>query len=272
MKLQFQTVIRSVMEELLEQLLISASSRKNADVTISNPIQTVLLPDEIFKFSNFEKIVEYSFSGIWEKLAVVAANTGLGYGAVGHRIDGTIKAERLRRITEILNRLEHAAQGEKRIRPNWNAELAYILEGNGEDIPVSVICDVYAEDRTNNKKYAFELKAPLPNSDQSKVSKEKIFKLYCMNPPQVDGAYFALPYNPYGLRGNYGWSFPSRWFNMREDEVVLIGDEFWEKVGGTGTYKAFVDAVNEIGPAYKDRIYKEFLEIEPPLDSGESKL
>jgi len=54
---------------------------------------------------------------------------------------------------------------------------------------------------------------------------------------------------------------------MKEDKVVLIGEEFWEKIGGLGTYKAFIEAVNEIGREYKDRIYKEFLGIEPPPDA-----
>src|SRR3712207_8199716 len=73
-------------------------------------------------------------------------------------------------------------------------------------MPVTVVCDVYAEDKKRRKRYAFELKAPLPNSDQTKVSKEKILKLYSMEPLQVDGAYYALPYNPYGRREDYAWS------------------------------------------------------------------
>ena len=85
-----------------------------------------------------------------------------------------------------------------------------------------------------------------------------------MEPRQVAGAYFALPYNPYGKHEDYAWSFPARWFNMREDEVVLVGNEFCEKIGGMGTYQAFIDAVNEIGTQYKDRIYLDFLGIEPP--------
>lgn len=114
------------------------------------------------------------------------------------------------------------------------------------------------------KKLVFELKAPLPNSDQTKVSKEKLLKLYAMEPLMVDGAYYALPYNPYGKREDYNWSFPARWFNMHDDRVVLIGDEFWNKIGGDGTYRALIDAVNELGPGYRDRIYREFLGIEPP--------
>jgi hypothetical protein len=53
---------------------------------------------------------------------------------------------------------------------------------------------------------------------------------------------------------------------MKHDPVVLIGDEFWEKIGGLGTYQAFISAVNEIGVEYKERIYREFLGIEPPPD------
>ena len=59
---------------------------------------------------------------------------------------------------------------------------------------------------------------------------------------------------------------------MRDDPVVVIGDEFWEKIGGLGTYQAFIEAVNEIGAEYKDRIYREFLGIEPPSAANQSKL
>lgn len=59
---------------------------------------------------------------------------------------------------------------------------------------------------------------------------------------------------------------------MKEDPVVLIGDEFWEKIGGLGTYQVFIEAVNEVGKEYKDRIYREFLGIEPPADWDQDAL
>lgn len=168
--------------------------------------------------------------------------------------------------------MEHAEPGRARVRPDWDAELAYVLEGGGNDIPVTVICDVYAEDTTNDRRYAFELKAPLPNSDQTKVSKEKILKLHSMEPQKVDGAYYALPHNPYGRREDYNWSFPARWFDMKRDKAVLIGDEFWDKIGGTSTYQSFIEAVNEISAEYRNRIYREYLGIEPPPDTGGTRL
>jgi hypothetical protein len=236
------------------------------------PLYAALVPNEIFKGSHFERRFVTPFGSVWEKLAIVAANEGAGYGAQGYSIEGNVRKERLRRISEVLNKLEHPGKGEERSRPNWDAEFSYIMKGKGELIPTTVVCDVYVEDRKKNKKMAFELKAPLPNSDQTKVSKEKILKLYSMEPLQIDEAYYALPYNPYKTRENYSWSFPARWFNMKEDKVVLIGIEFWEKIGGTGTYQAFIDAVNEIGIEYKERIYREYLGITPPEDAFEVKL
>ena len=272
MKRAIQSVIKDLMDRVMNKVLVEDPFIKE-EHRAKKPLYAALVPDEIFKGSHFERRFVTPFGDVWEKLAIVAANNGLGYGVRNYNITGNVNSERLRRIQQVLDSLEHPEKGKKRVKPNWGNELSYILEGrSGELIPVTVVCDIFAEDIKQNKKYAFELKAPLPNSDQTKVSKEKLLKLYCMTPRQIDGAYYALPYNPYGKRADYSWSFPSRWFDMQNDEVVLIGDEFWEKIGGIGTYKAFIDAVNEIGKAYKDRIYKEFLGIEPPFSLDEGNL
>jgi hypothetical protein len=270
-KKAIQNVIKDLMDNVMNKVLYTDPFVKEEHHS-SKPLYAALVPDEIFKGSHFERRFVTPFGNVWEKLAVVAATYGLGLGATAFRIDGMVREERLHRIQETLNKLEHGNKGQVKVKPDWNSELKYIMEGKGELIPTTVICDVYAEDRKSGNKYAFELKAPLPNSDQTKVSKEKILKLYCMEPRQINEAYYALPYNPYGTRANYSWSFPARWFDMQKDEVVLIGNDFWDKIGGVGTYNAFISAVNEIGVEYKIRIYREYLGIEPPPDFNASKL
>jgi hypothetical protein len=248
MKLAIQSVIKEMMDRIMHKVLVEDPFIKE-DHRAEKPLYAALVPDEIFKGSHFERRFVTPFGSAWEKLAIVAAKKGLGHGGKGVSIKGQINSERLRRIQEVLNTLEHSEKGKKKLKPDWKKELKYILDGKSKKlIPTTVICDVYAEDRKKKKKYVFELKAPLPNSDQTKVSKEKILKLYSMEPIQIDGAYYALPYNPYGKRADYAWAFPARWFDMKNDEVVLIGDEFWEKIGGVGTYKAFINAVNVIFP------------------------
>ncbi|MGO8754655.1 MAG: TdeIII family type II restriction endonuclease [Gallionellaceae bacterium] len=262
-KAAVQTVITSLMNRVMDKVLVTdpfLPEKHKAD----KPLYAALVPDEIFKGAHFERRFVTPFGAVWESLAEAVASAALGMAIRGQAIDGLVKEGRLQRIAEVLNRLEHGPVDGERVRPDWDTELKYILEGEGEKIPVRVICDLYAEDVKNKKRYAFEIKAPLPNSDQTKVSKEKILKLYAMEPRLVDEAYFALPYNPYGKRELYAWSFPARWFNMKKDAAVLIGNEFWDKLGGPGTYKSFISTVNEIGKEYKDRIYREFLGIEPP--------
>lgn len=51
---------------------------------------------------------------------------------------------------------------------------------------------------------------------------------------------------------------------MTHDQSVLIGEEFWNLIGGEGTYQSFIKEINKLGTKYKERIYREFLGIEPP--------
>ena len=270
-KIAIQSIITEMMDKVMTNVLIKDPFITEKHRT-AKPLYAALVPDEIFKGSHFERRFVTPFGGVWEKLALAAAQEGLGNGKTQHLIQGNVKEGRLNRINEVLRNLEHSNKDGIKTKPDWSEELFYIMEGEGEDIPVSVQCDLFAIDSKTNERYAVEIKAPLPNSDQTKVSKEKLLKLYAMEPKQIDFGYFALPYNPFGSKENYKWSFPDRWFNMKDDEVVLIGGEFWDKIGGAGTYESFISAVNEIGDDYKNRIYREFLGIEPPENEVDFKL
>lgn len=263
--LAIKEVVSGLMDRVMEKVLIEDPFIKEKHHS-SKPLYAALVPDEIFKGSHFERRFVTPFGGVWEKLAQVVATEAHGHCAMGHAIDGTVPSEGLKRIQEVLNRLEHNKKGQERTIPVWKEELRYIREGKGNPIPVSVVCDIFIASQTTKKKYAFELKGPLPNSDQTKVSKEKMFKLLAMRPKTVDSAFYALPYNPYGKKKDYKWSFPARWFDMRKDKSVLIGTEFWELIGGEGTYENFIKEINLLGRDYRERIYLEFLGMEPPAD------
>lgn len=257
-------VVTEAMDRVMERVLITDPFIQESH-RASKPLYAALVPDEIFKGSHFERRFVTPFGGVWEKLAKAVALEAHGACQLGHTIEGTVGKESLRRIQEVLNKLEHS-RGKEKTRPNWSDELKYIKAGGGQPIPASVVCDIFIQNQKNGTKYAFEVKAPLPNSDQTKVSKEKLFKLLAMEPKVVDYAYYALPYNPYGKKSDYQWKFPMRWFNMHEDESVLIGNEFWDLIGGQGTYDNFIKEINILGKDYRERIYREFLGIEPPQD------
>lgn len=263
------TRINEVISDMMDKVLYNVLTKDpfvKEDHHSKKPLYAALVPDEIFKSSHFERRFVTPFGKVWEKLSSVVALEAHKDCKIGHKVQGNICKERLRRIQEVLNKLEHKKNKEEKVYTNWKEEIQYILDGKGTDfIPVEVVCDIFIESKTDNKCYAFELKAPLPNSDQTKVSKEKLFKLLAMEPRIVDNAYFALPYNPYGKKEDYAWEFPKRWFNMKEDESVLIGNEYWDLIGGEGTYDNFIKEINLLGKDYRERIYREFLEMDPPL-------
>lgn len=255
-------VITELMDRVMDKVLVTDPFIKEKHRS-KKPLYAALVPDEIFKGSHFERRFVTPFGGVWEKLAHVVAKEYHGHCEMGKIIIGEVGAERLRRIQEVLNRLEHKNKGKNRLAPDWDVELKYILEGKGKLIPTSVVCDIYIESKRIKKKYAFQVEEPHSNSNQFKKSKEKIFKLIAMNPKKVDGAFYAIPYNPYENKEDYSYNFPVNWFGLQNDESVLIGDDFWELIGGKGTYKNFMNEVNALGKAYKEKIYRKFLGIEP---------
>jgi len=222
------------------------------------PFHVALVPEEIWKSAKFERSFVTSLGMIgWQDIARAVAEDKRGFAKCNYKIEGKINSNRLNKIYEILNQLEKNER-----KPNWDEELKEIFsEPKGELDSTSVIADLYVENIKTKEKFCFEIKSPLPNSDQTKVSKEKILKLYSLEGSPIRRAYFALPFNPFGSKVQYNHPYPFRWFNMRKDEVVIMAESFWDLLGGQGTYEALIEVFEKVGKKYKDKIRKEYLNI-----------
>ncbi|MEC4807284.1 MAG: TdeIII family type II restriction endonuclease [Jaaginema sp. PMC 1079.18] len=104
-------VVSELMDSVMNKVLISDPFIKEKHYS-SKPLYAALVPDEIFKGSHFERRFVTPFGGVWEKLAKVVADEYHGHCEMGKTINGEVGAERLRRIQEVLNRLEHKKKGE----------------------------------------------------------------------------------------------------------------------------------------------------------------
>lgn len=89
MKDEIQDVIRSLMERVMTRVLEEDPFLKD-EHRAKKPLYAALVPDEIFKGAHFERRFVTPFGSVWEKLAVVAANSGLGYGVASHAIVGVV--------------------------------------------------------------------------------------------------------------------------------------------------------------------------------------
>lgn len=55
-----------------------------------------------------------------------------------------------------------------------------------------------------------------------------------------------MAYNPYGLRKeDYKHSFSLQYLDMENE--VLLGEEFWELIGGKGTFEELLEIYREVG-------------------------
>ncbi len=246
--LAIKEVVSKMMDRVMENVLVNDPFVKETHHA-SKPLYAALVPDEIFKGSHFERRFVTPFGGVWERLAQVVAIEAHGNCSMGHTVDGTIRMGSLRRIQELLNRLEDNA------KPDWKTELEYIKKGKGQPIPVSIKCDIFIDNEADKVKYAFEFDKMPSDSFQIRASKEKMFKLLAMNPPQVDFAFYALLYSS-------NETLLMKWFDVQEDESVLIGGDFWNLIGGEGIYYEIMKEIRLLGEASKQRICDEYLGIQ----------
>ena len=227
-----------------------------ANERLLRPLHFALVPGAVWKASKFERSFVTSLGNVWERAAIEASRGVSTWMQQGFVYDGEIHTAQLQVIQRILGDLEAL-----RRRPDWDAEIAEVLAAaSGPTEACHVTVDVAvgnsAEERSSHSYY--EVKSPKPNSDQTKVSKEKMFKLAAMERPEC--AFFALPFNPWGTRDAYDHPFPKRWFNMAADRVVLIGPEFWEKLGGAGTWDEFLQIAARVGDSYRDQVEQYLLD------------
>lgn len=258
----FPEDVRSKLAEVFAAPVLTSLNRRTvtepwdeAVERTNKPFHFALVPAEVWKGAKFERSFVTSLGSMWEVAAVALGAPLRGWAAQGYSYAGSIHVEQLRVIQTILNDLESRAR-----RPDWDGEVAEVLAAaRGGTEPCHVTVDVAvgttATDRSTHE--YFEVKAPLPNSDQTKVSKEKIFKLTAMQGREC--AYYALPFNPFGTREAYSHPFPRRWFDMHTDRAVLIGEEFWNQIGGEGTWGRMLEVASDVGEALRPRILNEYL-------------
>ncbi len=128
--------------------------------------------------------------------------------------------------------------------------------GSGSIEKVKV--DLYLRDSGGNELF-FEMKSPKPNKDQCVGTTEKLLVLHAMRgagPPRVR-TYYAMAFNPYGdARSDYHHSFAEKYLDI--EGQVLIGKEFWDFVGGSGTYEEVLAVYREVGEEMKPEVVRRF--------------
>jgi len=119
------------------------------------------------------------------------------------------------------------------------------LDNDLEAKTVRVDLYIHAKDGTE---YFFEMKSPKPNKGQCLEVLGRLLKFHLLrgvNRPNVQ-AYYAMPYNPFGqMKADYNWSVVKQYFPF--EQAIVIGNEFWNIVGGKTAYEELLEIYLEVG-------------------------
>ncbi len=216
-----------------------------------------------------EKIAAYSFihsmattlgMSIYEDVSVIIASETAEECFRNYGVGGAISKDQKSVISNIVAKLRNGeiqADIEKEKREILNASVE-----NGEFQKSGNIADFYM--KRDGQEYYFEIKTVKPNIDVFEKSKTKLLEWIARRRMSVN-VYLAFPYNPYHPKPYHRFTEVGM---MDSSNDFLIGDEYWDFIGGKNTFTELLKTFDEVGKDFKDQLNKKFKQIaKEKLDS-----
>lgn len=212
------------------------------------PFHKALLSENVIAASAFERSFSTSFGQ--GPIEEISKQIALENGFVAERQKETlinIYKGAMDEITNIINSLRAGIR-----KPNWNEEIKTIAAyRKGDTIVRKILSDLWMV--KDGRETFISIKTVKPNLDQTEIAKRDMLMLKANNPDCT--TFFGLYYNPGGENQvDYNWSIPSKLFDMKNDSCVIIGKNYWDTIGGKGTYAELLRIFSELGAYTQERI------------------
>lgn len=212
------------------------------------PFQAAIIPPELIRINQFEGGLSTKLGNSLEECARLIALEHHQAVRRGYDIRGEVSVAA---FAEAERQKEHYESAAKRgqAKPSLEQMITAVLQARRSDDlePKIVRADLYILTHDGTE-LLFEIKAPKPNKGQCLEVIQRLLRFHLLrgaNRPQVQ-AYYAMPYNPYGVtKQKYKWSQALNYLPF--EEAVVIGDEFWNIVGGQTAYEELLEIYLEVG-------------------------
>lgn len=234
---------------------VSRTIARQEESDTYRPFHAALLSADAIFWSRFERSFSTSFGQrVIQRISKVAAVSG---GAS----EAQILRETMVELTDahmkaIDDHIGHLRSGNLGRVPNWKYDLKEIMNKAGtagRPQRVRVISDLWF--RREGKNHYISIKTVMPNIDQTAEAKRDLLKIKLGEPDSE--VFFALYYNPFGeKRTDYSWAPPKGIFDFHIDPVVLIGRDYWDLLGGEGTYETVLEIAKDVGERTRARLHE----------------
>lgn len=222
--------------------------------TNSMPFHFHLLgKDRMALFSFIQSVNTMLGTSIFEQVGKMIAEQN-AKRAIGQYKEfvGYISSDAVLKIDSIMRDLRSASR-----KPDKEKETKEVLTvaktGNMGKILKKRV-DLFVETK-DGIEYYFELKTAKPNISEFKGIKKQMLDWIAMrgseNPDVNIKTIVAIPYNPYEPKPYERWTLQGL-FDLRRE--VLVGAEFWDLLGGKGTYEDLLKVFEKAGLELYDEI------------------
>ncbi len=226
----------------------------------SMPFHTRLLgKDRLALFSFIHSLNTNFGTSIFEPIALELARINFKIAKLQVVAGSQISSEAFLVIQNIMNDLT-AAKG----TPNKHNEIERIRAvcqlGKMEIVKPTKV-DVFLETK-ENELYLFDIKTAKPNAGGFKEFKRTLLEwVACVlanNPNAKINSVIAIPYNPYFPNDYNRWTMRG----MLDLQYELkVAEEFWDFLGGEGTYVQLLDVFERVGIELRPEIDNYFLKF-----------
>lgn len=180
-----------------------------------------------------------ALGNLHERIALVVATSTHARADRAHDLSMPLPVLAREFITQRLIQLEAAAAA-----PDHLYEREQLLNAFGAEVPATTRIDLYIRTHSGEDHY-FEIKSAKPNKGQCIEMKQRLLTALGMRRRADVFAWWGVPYNPYGTAAAYAHPYPARFFDFRND--VKLGVDFWDFVGGPGTYEQLLGLYRAVG-------------------------
>jgi len=212
------------------------------------PFQAALIPPELIRINQFERGLSTKLGNSLEECARLIALEHHQDVRRGYDIRAEVSIAAFAEAECQKGHYESAIKNQLAKPSLEQMTTAVLNRRRSNDLETKTVrADLYilAKDGTE---FLFEIKAPKPNKGQCLEVLQRILRFHLLRGakrPQVK-AYYAMPYNPYGVtKAVYRWSQALNYLPF--EEAVVIGNEFWNIVGGQTAYEELLEIYLEVG-------------------------
>ncbi len=244
---QVRALLSRFMERWIADSIPAAELERIAREGVSNsglltPFHDALVP-------GITLLGERSFStrlgNLHEKVAAVVASDEHADVRQPHDLSGSIPVLSREFITQRIGQLAR-----REARPDARYEREQILGHFGTQVNATTRIDLYLRTHDGEEHY-FEIKSAKPNKGQCEEMKVRLLTALAIRRQESTRTWWGVPYNPYG-HGEYRHNYPLTYFDFAHE--VMLGEPFWNFVGGEGTYDELLVVYRHVGEEFGERL------------------